>query len=273
MKKLSLKQRKVLWLLVGLVCAGMLVYNAVVLIRWSLDRKGILQETGEIEGVAGAEEIEDDENTELVNPPTGDSDYWYYVGLPLTNVVIGELKKINPDTVGFLSVAGTNINYPVVQTTNNEYYLTRSFKKAVNSAGWIFMDYRNDANFNDKNTIVYGHGRLDRIMFSTLKNILSTTWVKNKDNYVVRYSSEKENMLFQVFSVYTVPTESYYIQTDFVGESLYQEWLDVMIGRSMFDFGTSVNTGDKILTLSTCKDNNGENKVVMHAKLIKKSKK
>jgi len=264
------KKKKVVWLLVLVACAGVLAYIGVLLVRWYIDGKNIETEITEIENTTEVVEVGDSETTELVNPPNDkDSDYWYYVKLPLIDVNLTELKKKNPDTVGFLSVAGTNINYPVVQAGDNTYYLTRSFKKKPNRAGWVFMDYRNNPNLENQNTVIYGHGRLDTTMFGSLKNILNTTWVNNKDNYVVRYVTETEMMLFWVFAVYEVPVESYYIQIGFGSNNEYQKWLDTMIGRSKYMFNTTVNIKDRVLTLSTCKDTRG-NRVVMHAKLIKK---
>jgi len=266
MKNARSKPKKILLGLVIAICTGVLVFNAVILIGWLIDRNNIIQETSYTDDTA---QMTDIDGGDPFNP-SNDPDYWYYMGLSLIDVNITELKKINPDTVGFISVAGTNINYPVVQTGDNDYYLTHSFKRAYNGAGWVFMDYRNDPNFTDQNTVIYGHSRFDGTMFSTLKNILGTSWVNNRDNYVVRYVTESESMLFRVFAVYVVPAESYYIQTGFSGDSSYQQWLDTMIGRSHYDFGTTINTGDRILTLSTCQDTNNDNRVVMHAKLIKK---
>jgi len=265
------KPKKVVLIIVVIICAGMLTYNAVTLIRWYIDGQNIAEEASEAEEVADTTEI-DDEGEPFNAPDDKNSDYWYYIRLPFTNVDLSELKKINSDTVGFLNVAGTNINYPVVQAKDNKYYLTNSFQKKYNEAGWIFMDYRNNPSFSDQNTVIYGHGRLDTTMFGTLKNILSTGWVNNKDNYVIRYSSESENMLFQVFSVYTVPVESYYIRTSFGDSASYTKWLNTMIGRSQYNFGTTVNGGDKVLTLSTCNDTE-DKRIVMHAKLIKKMSK
>ena len=270
-KALHVSPKKILLTLLIVFCTAVLAYNAATLLRWYIDSRNITEEAAKVGEIAESTEINGE--GELVNPPAEDdvSDYWYYIKLPFMEVDLAELRKLNPDTVGFLSVAGTNINYPVVQSGDNKYYLTRTFKRQYNQAGWVFMDYRNHPGITNQNTVIYGHGRLDTTMFGTLKNILSSAWVENKDNYVIRYSSESENMLFQVFSVYTVPAESYYIQTSF-GSSEYQGWLDTMIGRSQYDFGTVIREGDKILTLSTCSNTEGE-RIVMHAKLIKKMQK
>ena len=71
----------------------------------------------------------------------------------MIDINFNELKNINNDVKGWIKVNGTNINYPFVQSKNNKYYLTHSFDKSYNSAGWLFLDYRN----NNKNTIIYAH--------------------------------------------------------------------------------------------------------------------
>ena len=82
-------------------------------------------------------------------------------------------------------------------------------------------------------------------------------------------STPKENTMWQIFSTYTIPKESYYITTNFKNDGDYATFLKTIKERSEEEFSGTVNTNDKILTLSTCKDNFG-NRVVMHAKLIKK---
>ena len=148
-------------------------------------------------------------------------------------------------------------------------YLNHSYQKKKNSAGWIFGDYRNDFSNFSYNTIIYGHGRLDTTMFGSLKNILNSDWYSDKDNYVVKLSTPTENTLWQVFSVYTIEAESYYIRTEFHSSSEFLDFITTLKSRSQVEFSASVNESDKILTLSTCQDNYGH-RVVMHAKLIKR---
>ena len=186
----------------------------------------------------------------------------------LIDVDFSELKKVNKQVKGWIQVNGTNINYPFVQAANNEYYLTRSFDKKYNRAGWVFMDYRNNSQDFDKNTILYAHGRIDNTMFGSLKNIMKSKWYSNSDHYIVKLSTENENTLWQVFSVYHVETTSDYIKTEFTSDEAYQEFLDLIKSRSALTFDTNVTVSDKVLTLSTCYNEN--ERVVMHAKLIKK---
>jgi len=179
-----------------------------------------------------------------------------------------KIKKINPDTVGWIKINGTNINYPVVQTDNNDYYLNHSFDKSSNEAGWVFLDYRNNSSFSDKNTIIYAHSRLDKTMFGSLSKALNPGWHENKDNHIIRISNEEENSLWQIFSVYVIETESYYITTSFSDDTSYLEFLNTMKDRSKYNFNTSLSVEDRIITLSTCYDDN--RKTVVHAKLLKK---
>ena len=244
--------------------------SASKVFNWFNDNNKVDNITEDILENVKVKEKKDNENTENINPPEDKwNDYWDYIKMNLLEIDFNQLLKRNSDTVGWIEVKGTNINYPIVQTTDNNYYLTHAFDKTENEAGWVFMDYRNDAvNFN-QNTILYAHSRLTGSMFGSLKNILNSSWYTNKNNHIIRLSTPTENTMWQVFSVYTIPKESYYITPSFNSNEAYLEFLNTIKSRSEVDFSGTVNTNDKILTLSTCKDNFG-NRVVMHAKLIKK---
>ena len=269
-RKKKLRFRK--WVIVVFLIFFLSIFSfsAYKVYSWYNDNKEVDNISDDVLKNTKVKEKKDNNNTENVNPPEDISnDYWDYIKINLLEVDFNELLKKNPDTVGWIEVKGTNINYPIVQTTDNSYYLTHAFDKTKNEAGWVFMDYRNDAvNFN-QNTILYAHSRLTGSMFGSLKNILNSSWYTNKDNHIIRLSTPTENTMWQVFSVYTIPKESYYITPNFNSNEAYQEFLNTMKSRSEVEFSAEVNTNDKILTLSTCKDNFG-NRVVMHAKLIKK---
>ena len=87
----------------------------------------------------------------------------------IRNINFDELIKINKDTVGWIKVNNTNIDYSLVKTNNNSFYLKHSFNKKFNSAGWIFVDYRNKFDGTDYNIIIYGHSRIDGSMFYCYK--------------------------------------------------------------------------------------------------------
>lgn len=269
-KKKKLRFRKWVIVVFLLFFLGIFTFSAYKIYAWYSDNKKVDNLSDDVLKNTKVKEKKDNDNTENVNPPEDASnDYWDYIKMNLLEVDFNELLKKNPDTVGWIQVKGTNINYPIVQTTDNSYYLTHAFDGSKNEAGWVFMDYRNDAvNFN-QNTILYAHSRLTGSMFGSLKNILESSWYTNKNNHIIRLSTPTENTMWQVFSVYTIPKESYYITPNFNTTERYQEFLNTIKSRSEVDFSGTVNTNDKVLTLSTCQDNFG-NRIVMHAKLIKK---
>lgn len=176
------------------------------------------------------------------------------------------LKDKNSDTVGFLKVNGTNIEYTVVKGTNNSYYLKHNFNKESNSAGWIFADYKNKVDGTDKNLVIYGHNMRNDSMLGSLKNILNDDWHNEEENKYVTFITENDNSIYEVFSVYQVADEDYYITTDFK-DNEFNDFIKTIKSRSKFDFGVDVNENDNILTLSTCANNN-KYRVVLHAKKI-----
>ena len=179
---------------------------------------------------------------------------------------INELKSKNNDTIGWLKVNNTNIDYPFVQSKDNKYYLTHNYNKSKTSAGWIFLDKRNNKDLSDKNNIIYGHSRKDKSMFGTLKYTLNKNWYKNKDNLIIKITTELKEYNYKIFSVYTIERENYYLQTDFTTKKEYKTFLNILRERSIYDFKPDIENTTSILTLSTCYKNN--KRVVVHAKLI-----
>ena len=266
-KKLR-KKRRIYGLIICFIAITLLSYSGFQIWKWNLDNKKTSKQEKEIKDVVKVEEVPASDEDTLVNSPQDkNNDYWNYIKLPLINVNFDELLAKNSDTVAFLKVNGTNINYPVVQSNDNSYYLTHSYDKSKNDAGWVFLDYRNDINNLSQNTIIYAHGRWDTTMFGSLKNVFKNDWYNKTDNYVVHLSTPSYNSLRQVFSVYSIPTETYYLTSNFGTPESFQTFLNTIEGRSKWNFNAEVNTNDKILTLSTCY--NDKEKVVLHAKLIK----
>lgn len=226
----------------------------------------------EIEEIVVVEEKEDTQKIELINPVKNKKDlYWDYIKVKLIDVNFKNLLKENSDTVGWIQVSGTNVNYPIVQTTNNEYYLNHQFDKKYNSAGWVFMDYRNNSKNFDNNTIIYAHGRLNKTMFGSLRNVVKKSWYSNKDNHIVKISTENENTLWQVFSTYQIKTTNDYLQIDFSNAEQYLSFLNMLKDRSIYKYSATLSSSDRIITLSTC--HNDTDKIVLHAKLIKRENK
>ena len=178
-----------------------------------------------------------------------------------------KLLSLNSDTVGWLTVPGTKIDYPIVQTSDNSYYLQRNFKRQKDYNGWVFMDYRNDPKDLDTNTILYAHNRYySGVMFGTLGNVTKKNWYNNPDLHYITFNTMHKKMTWLVFSVYSINVTSDYLYTNFNTNEEYQKFLNMITDRSMYYFGVPVYTDNKILTLSTCLDNN--KRLVVHAVLL-----
>lgn len=174
-----------------------------------------------------------------------------------------KLKKTNDDTIAWLIVEGTSINYPIVQAKDNDYYLNHSYDKARSVGGWTFMDYRNDK-MNDKNTIFYGHNLLNNTSFGSMKKLFNNT---KTDIKILVLTDEGKTYTYQVFSGYIINPETYYLQDSFYGEDDYQEFLNTITSRNILSVNVPVTVNDSIITLSTCTDDNKGRRVI-HAKLI-----
>ncbi|CCZ60470.1 srtB family sortase [Clostridium sp. CAG:710] len=272
-KKIKLKWKNIILILIFLILFITLNISIYNIIKWKLDSNKTNEEINTIQENTNIEEVKDNKGTEIIKQAKKipkENPYWDYIKMNMIDVNFDNLKKINSDVVGWIKVNGTNINYPFVQSKDNKYYLTHSFNKSYNNAGWVFLDYRNN-NINNRNTIIYAHGRTDKTMFGTLRKVLNNGWINNTNNYVIKISTEKENSLWQIFSIYHIPTTNDYLQTEFKDEREYQRFLNILKNRSNHNFNTSITSNDTILTLSTCY--NDSEKMVVHAKLIKKQKK
>ena len=180
--------------------------------------------------------------------------------------VFDELLKKNDQTVGWIQINNTRVNYPIVQATDNNYYLNHDFNKRKNSMGWIYMDYRNNNKDLSANTIIYGHNINAGIMFGTLVNALYPKWYNKEQNRIISFNTPYANMKWQIFSIYKIKTTTDYLDSDFENDEAHQNFINLIKGRSINNFGVDVTPNDKILTLSTCANNT--TKIVIHAKLI-----
>lgn len=177
------------------------------------------------------------------------------------------LKSQNSDIIGWIKVEGTKIEYPVVKTSDNNFYINHNFYKNKSKSGWIFADYRNKLNGNDKNIIIYGHNMRNDSMFGTLEKVLTSSWYEKEENRNVVFITENEYSIYRVFSIYQTKTlsDSYYVTTDFY-DLEYEEFIVNLKNRSIVNFEERVDT-NQILTLSTCTDDS-KNRIVLHAQKI-----
>lgn len=182
------------------------------------------------------------------------------------NPIIVALKELNDETVGWLNVPGTNIDYPVVKAKDNAYYLRHNFKKEKDYNGWVFMNYLNSAEMLDKNTIIFAHNRYySNIMFGTLNKVGKKAWYQNIKDNLITYSDINKEMKWEVFAAYTVPVTDDYLETNFSTDEDFNNFIKMIRSRSVISSDLEIKSTDKILTLSTCADIN--TRFVVHAVL------
>lgn len=271
MKKRKTKKNN--WIIPILLIISIIILSSssYKIIKWKIDSNNIKKQIDQINKIV---EIKESNNHDVLikkQEKKAFNPYLDYPNMSLINVDFTKLKKINSNTKGWIKVNGTTINYPFVQTKDNKYYLNHAFDNSYNSGGWVFLDYRNNLDFSDKNTILYAHSNLNKTMFWSLRKIFSKKWLNDKNNYIIKLTTEKYNTLWQVFSIYHIPTTSDYIQVNFDNLMEFTDWSTHLIDRSFYQFNTVISNNDKVLTLSSCYSEN--EKMVLHAKLIKKESK
>lgn len=179
-------------------------------------------------------------------------------------VDFNSIKKLNNDTIAYLNVNNTKIDYIVVRGEDNQYYLNHNFNKKKNIAGWIYSDYNNKFDGNDKNIVIYGKNMKDGSMFGTLNKVLNKKWQENKDNLKIVLVTERKAYEYQIFSTYTT-SKNDYLKTKFSSNEEYADFLETIKENSNYDYNISVSPIDRILTLTT---SIGKKNVVVHAKKV-----
>lgn len=186
------------------------------------------------------------------------------------------LWKENKDIAGWIEIPGTNINYPVVQSGDNDYYLKRDFNGKNSKHGTIFMDYRNDPKALSKNTILYGHNMKDGQMFAALKKYMDVNFYKKAP--IIKFDTVYGEYKWKIFAVMITntrrqegPVFNYTSSSNinFASGSDFIRFIDEVKYRSLIITPVEVNEDDHILTLSTCTYEFIEARFVVMAKLVK----
>lgn len=180
-------------------------------------------------------------------------------------VAISELQSQNPDTVGWIQIPGTRISYPLMRTSDDSYYLNHTFSKKVNSAGSIFVETLNSGDFTDLHTIIYGHNMKNGSMFAGLKEYSSASYLVAHPNIYIDLADGTH--AYQIFSVYEAEADSDSYTIGFAPDEVYEEYLNMIKGRSQYDTSVTVTKEDSIITLSTC-TRHGEKRFLVHAKKL-----
>ena len=178
-----------------------------------------------------------------------------------------KLKNMNNDLIGWLYIPDTVIQYPIVASTDNDYYLTHTFDRTENACGSIFMDKGNKKDFSSDNTILHGHNMKNGTMFGSLREFEEKSyWQSHPYIWIIR---ENIALKYEIFSVGITEAASDVYILEFGSEESFRNYI---VNRTklgaIYETGVNVTTNDKLLTLSTCTSDTEVGRRVVQAKLV-----
>ena len=160
------------------------------------------------------------------------------------------LKAQNPDVAAWLYCPDTLIHYPVVQTTDNETYLTRLFDGSKNPAGTLFLDYRNAADLHDRNSIIYGHNMNNDSMFGTLTEYASQAYYDAHPTFYLL--TPQANYVVHIFAGFVTAGDDELYNALSADEATQTRLLRDWLSASDFTAAFTPSAQDRLLLLSTC---------------------
>lgn len=183
-----------------------------------------------------------------------------------------EVQKENPDIIGWIEIPETNINYPVLQTTDNSYYLTHNYKKEYSVNGSVFLDKDVDIEKNSTNYLIYGHRNKNGSMFEDLVNYTKEEFYK--EHPIIKFTTFKEESEYEIIAVFLshvyYKNESdvfrYYYFIDAEDEEEFYYYVSKCKEAALYDTGKSAEYGDQLLTLSTCEYSQTDGRLAIVAK-------
>ena len=176
------------------------------------------------------------------------------------------LREVNPDIVGWIYYEGTNINYPIVQGKDNDYYLHISFDGTWTLGGTLFADAITEDPFNQFNTIVYGHHMQDHTMFGDIKELRDTEYCKAHPQFELITPEGKYHL--RICAFVHQPSDSAIYTTNFHDEEGKQEYINLIKSLATYITTEEMTAEDRLVILSTCAYEYQEARYMVVGKMI-----
>lgn len=185
-----------------------------------------------------------------------------------------ELQKENNEIIGWLEIEDTNINLPVCQTTDNDFYLTHNYKKEKSKGGSLFLDKNFDLINGSSNYLIYGHRNTQGLMFEDLLKYSKEDFYNN--HKTIKFTTNKDDSVYEIISVFysrvyykkEKDVFRYYNFVNANNEEEYNDFVNNCKKSSIYDTGVTANYGDQLLTLSTCEYSQEDGRFVVVAKKV-----
>lgn len=245
-----------LLLVIEIICAVIFLYAAFQLYLIFQDYHTATEEYAALSEQA-VSVIEDQGQEETQEEVKEESilDLPYDYGVPSYEVNLTSLKAQNSDTVGWIILPDSKINYPIVKSRDNEEYLTKTFEGQTANSGAIFMDMNCQEDFTSQNTIIYGHNMKNGSMFRALNNLTDKEYFWRHHIFCIDTGNGFKN--YEIISCYeTDVTDLSSWQIGFESSAAYEQWLKDIVKRCNYDcadYDVTQNT----ITLSTCRGKSG----------------
>lgn len=266
--KYKVKWKNLFYVSLIFILLGALIFGGIMVTKYFIDYRDVGKIVEKIHGEVEVKNTVDNDQIKTFkqSPKLSKFDiYWDYVKLGLIDVDMADLKKMNSDTIGYMEIKGSDFSYPIVKSDIDGYYKNHSFLKKENQLGWLYVDKEASLEELEVNNIVFGNKVYGKHLMGAVESMLNSDWSDDKNNFVIRYSTNYYSTLWQIVSVYHTK-ESAHLRKDFENEEEVQKFANDIISKSEIRFKASALASDKFLTITTNGDNSN---TVIHAKLIK----
>ena len=257
-KRKKLSKSNILFIILEVICILIFFYAAIQLYMIFSDYKTASNEYETLaESVVEETEeqvlIEETIKEEAKEESVLDLPYDYEV--PKYEVNLETVKVQNPDTVGWIILPDSKINYPIVKSKDNTEYLTTTFEGQIANSGAIFLDMNCANDFSNQNAIIYGHNMKNGSMFRALNNMTDKEYFWRHHIFCIDIGNGFEE--YEVISCYqTVETDLLSWQIGFESLEAYETWLQKIVKRCNYDCA-DYDASKKTITLSTCRGQSG----------------
>lgn len=274
------KKKKMSFLLIILVIifVAALAVFCYKLYEYSTSAKAYRQASDIVssgESIASAQQNDTGESTETPGEEMGTAEDVGEDAEPIPTYLesmatldLKKLQDINSEAVGWISIPGTVVYYPLMQGDDNDKYLNYTYDLTRSSVGSIFLDYRAESNMSGFNTIIYGHRMNDGSMFSCLNDYRSQNFFE--EHQYIYITVDAVAYKYQVFSAYigSASIESACYNLQFGSDDEKQSFLDTICETSEIETGITPTISDRIITLSTCTGNGHINRMIVNGVLV-----
>ena len=261
MKKFFKTKRRIIYSCVYIILALLITLSLIYIVKFFVSKKQAIQESQLLDAIEISENQVKNENE--VTKETINENLRENVEETSNQDVerifkVEKLQEENSDIVGWLEIEGTSINYPVLQGTDNEYYMTHNYKKQKSKNGSIFLTKDYDWSIPSSNLLIYGHNLNTGTMFQELLKYAKEDFYK--EHPIIRFTTNKEDAEYEIISVFKsrvyYKSEKnvfrYYFFVNAKSEAEYNEFVQNAKKASLYNIDATAQYGDQLITLSTC---------------------